>query len=59
MAKDSLTLINYGVALNCLLGVGVSLYAYYTKLMIEQNDKFRAMCDFSENMSCTKTFKSE
>lgn len=55
----SIKLLNYGLTLSCLLGLGLSIYTYVVELAIEQNENYVAMCDINEHMSCTKAFKSE
>ncbi|XP_030751764.1 vitamin K epoxide reductase complex subunit 1-like protein 1 [Sitophilus oryzae] len=43
----------------CLLGLGLSLYAYTVELRLEQNKNYKPLCDIAEHMSCTKAFDSE
>lgn len=42
-----------------LAGVGLSGYAYYVELAKEADDKYVALCDIAENMSCSRVFNSK
>ncbi|XP_059829179.1 vitamin K epoxide reductase complex subunit 1-like protein 1 [Mobula hypostoma] len=42
----------------CLLGVLLSVYAYHVESARGSDPGYVAMCDFSEQMSCTKVFGS-
>ncbi|XP_017776325.1 PREDICTED: vitamin K epoxide reductase complex subunit 1-like protein 1 [Nicrophorus vespilloides] len=55
----SVTLMNHGITLTCILGLALSIYAFFVESMAERDDDYRAMCDLSEHMSCTKVFKSD
>lgn len=46
------------VAFLALLGFGVSAYAYILERRIKRNAQYKAACDLSDQISCTKTFKS-
>ncbi|EZA49048.1 hypothetical protein DMN91_009537 [Ooceraea biroi] len=43
----------------CMIGIALSYYAYVVETRKEQDDSYEAMCDISENISCTKVFMSE
>ena len=55
----------FGLLLS-LCGVALSLYAYYVEVMMEASaasgagggDKYEALCDVSEKVSCTKVFNT-
>ena len=51
--------INAGILSACLIGLGLSYYAYVVETKKEQDDSYKAMCDISENISCTKVFMTE
>ncbi|XP_063916154.1 vitamin K epoxide reductase complex subunit 1-like protein 1 isoform X2 [Zophobas morio] len=55
----STPLLNYSITFFCIVGLGLSIYAYVVELQAENNSKYVAMCDISEHMSCTKAFRSE
>lgn len=54
----SVPAFNYAIVFMCLIGLGLSIYAYLVELALEQNENYVAMCDISERMSCSKAFKS-
>jgi vitamin-K-epoxide reductase (warfarin-sensitive) len=43
----------------CVIALGLSFYALIVEFKKEHDDSYEAMCDISENMSCTKAFMSE
>ncbi|KAJ8312459.1 hypothetical protein KUTeg_009832 [Tegillarca granosa] len=43
----------------CSLGLILSLYAYYVEVVAEHNKSYKAMCDFSAKISCSKVFTSQ
>eukprot|EP00112_Aurelia_sp_Birch-Aquarium-sp1_P006568 Seg1721.15 transcript_id=Seg1721.15/GoldUCD/mRNA.D3Y31 product="Vitamin K epoxide reductase complex subunit 1-like protein 1" protein_id=Seg1721.15/GoldUCD/D3Y31 len=43
----------------CFLGIVVSLYALYVEISKFEDNEFRAMCDISEAVSCSKVFTSK
>ena len=43
----------------CLLGVGLSYYAYVVETNKEKDADYKPLCDLSEHVSCTKAFMSE
>lgn len=57
--KKSTRKLNVGIITTCILGFAFSYYAYYVELATEEDDKYEAMCDISEHISCTKAFSSE
>lgn len=48
-----------GIALSCLVGLLLSLYALYVEIKAEANDNYEAMCDINEYISCSKVFTSK
>lgn len=54
-----LTGVNACLVLLCAAGVGVSYYAYFVENNVEHNEKYEAMCDVNEHISCTKVFASK
>ncbi|XP_050298555.1 vitamin K epoxide reductase complex subunit 1-like protein 1 [Anthonomus grandis grandis] len=42
----------------CLVGLGLSLYAYVVELHMDENKNYKPYCDISPHMSCTKAFGS-
>nr|CAH7757896.1 unnamed protein product [Callosobruchus chinensis] len=51
--------MNSLLILSCLLGLGLSLYTYVVELQLENDVRYKPMCDISPHMSCTKAFMSE
>ncbi|XP_011874956.1 PREDICTED: vitamin K epoxide reductase complex subunit 1 [Vollenhovia emeryi] len=51
--------LDAGIMSLCVIGLGLSYYAYVVETRKEQDDSYVAMCDISENVSCTKVFASE
>ena len=45
------------IVLSCL-GLGISLYAAYAFAQLKKNPAYRAVCDISDKVSCTKTMVS-
>ena len=45
-------------ALAGVLGILLSVYAYHVETAHEADPTFKALCDISETMSCTKVFSS-
>ena len=41
------------------LGFFISIYATYVKFKHKNNKSYRAMCDFRDNISCTKALSSK
>lgn len=51
--------INGYIRLASVLGLVVALYSYYVKIkFFNSGGKYRALCDFNENMSCTRVLAS-
>uniref|UniRef100_UPI00398E8B49 vitamin K epoxide reductase complex subunit 1-like protein 1 n=1 Tax=Pristiophorus japonicus TaxID=55135 RepID=UPI00398E8B49 len=44
--------------LACGLGLALSLYAYHVETSRERDAAYRAMCDISDSISCSKVFTS-
>jgi vitamin-K-epoxide reductase (warfarin-sensitive) len=42
----------------CLVGLGLSLYGFLVEQRLKENPNYKAVCDLSDRMSCTKPFKS-
>ena len=42
----------------CLLGILVSMFAFYVEKSKERNSDYRAICDISESASCSAVFAS-
>ncbi|CAH1116340.1 unnamed protein product [Phaedon cochleariae] len=55
----SLPRVNSLLTLTCLVGLGLSLYAYIIEIQVEQDDTYAPMCDINAHVSCSKAFKSE
>ncbi|KAJ8923430.1 hypothetical protein NQ315_001989 [Exocentrus adspersus] len=55
----SLQRINSLLTLSCLVGLGLSLYAYIVELQLEADENYQPMCDLNPHVSCSKAFKSE
>ncbi|KAJ8935230.1 hypothetical protein NQ314_012926 [Rhamnusium bicolor] len=51
--------VNSWLTLSCLIGLGLSLYAYTVELQVEMDDKYQPMCDIHPHVSCSKAFKSD
>merc|ERR1712004_386355 len=49
---------NVAALILCVLGTLLSAYAYYVETSKESDPSFRAFCDFSSSMSCSKVFTS-
>lgn len=45
----------FTIELIALLGLGVSLYAYWIEHKLSQNANYKAVCDISDKISCTKS----
>lgn len=42
-----------------IIGLSLSTYAFYVETKAEGDKDYKAMCDISERMSCSKVFLSE
>lgn len=47
------------LAVASLLGTLISCYGFYVEYRAESNHNYKAMCDISEVVSCTKVFSTE
>lgn len=56
--KFSLWAYNQLLVFFCLVGLGLSLYAYAVEITTEGNSNYKPYCDISPHMSCTKVFGS-
>lgn len=43
----------------CIIGVSLSLYALYVEVAKEANASYKALCDISPSVSCSKVFTSK
>lgn len=51
---------NYYINILSFFGILIALYSYYVKVSYYKNPaKYKAVCDLSENISCTKVLTSE
>ena len=48
-----------GQVLLGLAGLIASVYTYYVKLQHKKNPKYKALCDFGPNASCSRVLMSE
>ncbi|KAJ8959651.1 hypothetical protein NQ318_021839 [Aromia moschata] len=55
----SLSKVNSWLTLSCLVGLGLSLYAYAVELQVEMNENYQPICDINPHVSCSKAFKSD
>lgn len=46
------------LALFSLVGLLISIYGYYVEVKAESDHDYKAMCDISETISCTKVFST-
>lgn len=51
--------INNWLTLCCLVGLGLSIYAFAVEQAVEKNPNYHAMCDLGDRVSCTNVFKSD
>ncbi|XP_018572936.1 vitamin K epoxide reductase complex subunit 1-like protein 1 [Anoplophora glabripennis] len=51
--------INSWLTFSCIVGLGLSLYAYTVELQLEMDEKYQPMCDLNPHVSCSKAFSSE
>jgi len=45
--------------MTCILGLALSVYAYYVERRKLRDSKYVAACDFNEHMNCSKVLTSE
>ncbi|XP_071093348.1 vitamin K epoxide reductase complex subunit 1-like protein 1 [Haliotis cracherodii] len=50
--------IRNSILILCSLGIIISGYAYHVEISKEKDDSYRALCDLSETISCSKVFTS-
>lgn len=55
----SVKILNFSLTFFCLIGLGLSIYSYVIEQATVKDENYKAMCDISENVSCTKAFKSK
>ncbi|XP_022916771.1 vitamin K epoxide reductase complex subunit 1-like protein 1 [Onthophagus taurus] len=48
--------INFALTLSSFIGLGLSIYSYFIE---QQDESYKAYCDISDVISCSKTFKSK
>ena len=41
-----------------IIGIILAIYALYTERKLAKNKNYKAVCDFNEQLSCSKNFKS-
>ncbi|UJR25880.1 hypothetical protein I4U23_007230 [Adineta vaga] len=46
------------VTMLCLVGISLSLYAFYVETRVTKDRSYRAACDISERMSCSRVLTS-
>jgi vitamin-K-epoxide reductase (warfarin-sensitive) len=54
----SLKFLTISVILASMLGLVICWYAFVIEMSKELDDKYEAMCDISEHMSCSKVLTS-
>ena len=54
----SLSVYRYSVTILCLVGISLSLYAFYVETRATGDRSYRAACDISERMSCSRVLTS-
>lgn len=59
MATFYLNRLDAALLCLCLLGIGISYYAYVVETNKEKNQDYQPLCDISEHVSCSKAFMSE
>jgi len=58
--KDKrLTIYSVSSILLCCIGTLLAIYAYYVEFSKESDHSFKALCDISASMSCSKVFTSK
>ena len=43
----------------CVVGIALSVYALHVEVSKSHNKEYKALCDISEHMSCSKVFSSK
>ena len=54
----SLSIYRKSVTVLCLVGIALSLYAYYVETRKTDDSSYQAACDLHERMSCTRVLTS-
>ncbi|CAF0934600.1 unnamed protein product [Adineta steineri] len=54
----SLSVYRYSVIILCLVGISLSLYAFYVETRSTNDHSYRAACDIGERMSCSRVLTS-
>ena len=49
----------YSIIILSLIGIAISIYAYSTEIKLRKDKKFKALCDISDKISCSKAFMSD
>ncbi|KAK1152962.1 vitamin K epoxide reductase complex subunit 1 [Acipenser oxyrinchus oxyrinchus] len=57
-AKKIPTWEKYSRVFLCISGLALSVYAYHVETTKEHDASYKAMCDFSASVSCSKVFTS-
>ena len=47
------------ISLLSIIGLIISIYTVHVKNKLKNNGKYKAICDFKENISCTKALSSK
>lgn len=53
------TSLNVILFVLCAAGVGASYYSFYVEKALERDEKYHALCDINDQVSCTKVFGSK
>jgi vitamin-K-epoxide reductase (warfarin-sensitive) len=54
----SLSVYRHSVTILCFVGISLSLYAFYVETRKTSDQTYRAACDISERMSCSRVLTS-
>ena len=54
----SLSVYRQSVTILCLVGISLTLYAFYVETRKSNDPTYRAACDINENMSCSRVLTS-
>ena len=54
----SSSIYHRSVTILCLVGIGLSLYAFYVETRKNSDPSYRAACDINEGMSCSRVLTS-
>ena len=47
------------VTIFCIIGAALSYYAHYVETNKQKNNNYKAFCDISSSVSCSKVFSSK